>query len=58
MPGHLGTGTDFELTTIKRLEALGYRHVFVMEIERQQDEAAPNTITLCWSFSRWQFSSQ
>jgi len=38
MPGHHGTESDFELTTIQRLERLGYRHVFGMDIERLQDE--------------------
>src|SRR5512139_3061834 len=31
---HHGTETDFELTTLQRLEQLGYRHVFGPEIER------------------------
>ena len=38
MSGHHGTETDFELTTIKRLEALGYQHAFGMDIPRPQDE--------------------
>jgi type I restriction enzyme, R subunit len=35
---HHGTETDFELTTIQRLERLGYRPVFGMEIERPHSE--------------------
>jgi type I restriction enzyme, R subunit len=31
---HRGTETDFELTTIERLEALGYRHQHGEEVER------------------------
>ncbi len=38
MPGHHGTETDFELTTIHRLEQLGYQPVFGMDIERPRDE--------------------
>ncbi|MGD0750950.1 MAG: type I restriction endonuclease subunit R [Anaerolineales bacterium] len=35
---HHGTETEFEYTTIQRLEALGYQHVFGMDIERSRDE--------------------
>lgn len=38
MSTHHGTETDFEYTTIQRLEALKYAHVFGMDIERPQDE--------------------
>ena len=31
---HRGTETTFELTTIERLEQLGYQHAFGPEIER------------------------
>ena len=32
MPGHWGTETEFELTTIDRLRALGYTHAIGAEI--------------------------
>jgi type I restriction enzyme R subunit len=35
---HHGTESDFELTTIQRLEHLGYWYVFGMEIERPHNE--------------------
>jgi type I restriction enzyme, R subunit len=35
---HRGTETDFELTTIERLERLGYAHVHGEEIERPHEE--------------------
>lgn len=35
---HRGTETTFELTTIERLEQLGYVHRFGGEIERPHDE--------------------
>lgn len=38
MSNHHGTESDFELTTIQRLERLGYRPVFGMEIERPHTE--------------------
>jgi hypothetical protein len=38
MPGHRGTETTFELTTIERLEQLRYRHTFGPEIERPLDQ--------------------
>ena len=37
---HHGTESDFEYTTIQRLEALGYQHVFGMDIERPQEQVA------------------
>lgn len=38
MTSHHGTETEFELTTIERLQALDYKHLFGMEIVRPQDE--------------------
>src|ERR1041385_6423148 len=38
MNWHRGTESDFELTTIERLEHLGYKHIIGIEIERPQDE--------------------
>lgn len=35
---HRGTETDFELTTVERLEQQGYAHVLGLELERPQDE--------------------
>src|ERR1039457_3980696 len=40
MATHHGTETEFELTTIERLKALDYKHLFGMEIVRPQDEVA------------------
>jgi type I restriction enzyme R subunit len=36
--GHRGTETDFELTTIERLEGLAYQHVHGDDLERPHDE--------------------
>lgn len=36
--GHRGTETDFELTTIERLERLGYSHIHGEEITRPHEE--------------------
>jgi type I restriction enzyme R subunit len=38
MAGHRGTETTFELTTIERLEQLGYNYLLGLELERPQDE--------------------
>jgi type I restriction enzyme R subunit len=38
MPSHRGTETDFELTTIERLEQQGYEHLLGLELDRLQDE--------------------
>ena len=38
MPSHRGTETDFELTTIKRLEGQGYTHLLGLELDRPHDE--------------------
>ena len=38
MTEHHGTESGFELTTIQRLERLGYQHVFGVDIERPQVE--------------------
>ena len=38
MSGHRGTETQFELTTIERLEGQGYVHLFGPELERPHDE--------------------
>jgi type I restriction enzyme R subunit len=38
MPARHGTETDFELTTLERLKALKYRHVFGMDLERPHRE--------------------
>jgi len=38
MPPHRGVETDFELTTIERLEGLGYEHIIGTEIERSHHE--------------------
>lgn len=38
MSRNRGTETDFELTTIERLERLGYQYQLGLEIERQLDE--------------------
>ncbi len=38
MSSHRGTETTFELTTIERLEQLGYEHRFGMDIDRPHDE--------------------
>jgi type I restriction enzyme, R subunit len=35
---HRGTESDFELTTIERLEQLGYEHVFGLDLERPHEE--------------------
>jgi type I restriction enzyme R subunit len=36
--GHHGTESQFELTTIERLQALGYRHVHGEDLERPHEE--------------------
>jgi type I restriction enzyme R subunit len=36
--GHHGTESEFELTTIDRLEALGYKHIHGEDLERPHDE--------------------
>jgi type I restriction enzyme R subunit len=38
MPPHRGTETDFELTTIQRLEGQGYVHLPGLELDRPRDE--------------------
>lgn len=38
MPSHRGTETDFELTTIERLEQQGYRHLLGLDLDRPHDE--------------------
>ena len=38
MPGNRGTETTFELTTIERLEQLGYTFQAGPDIERSHDE--------------------
>lgn len=38
MSGHRGTETDFELTTIERLELLGYEHLLGTELVRERRE--------------------
>jgi type I restriction enzyme R subunit len=38
MTGHRGTESDFELTTIERLEQLGYTHIIGIEIDRPHKE--------------------
>ena len=38
MPSHRGTETDFELTTIERLEQQGYTHLLGGDIDRPHDE--------------------
>ncbi len=38
MPSHRGTETDFELTTIERLEGQGYTHLLGLELDRPHDE--------------------
>jgi type I restriction enzyme, R subunit len=38
MNGHRGTESDFELTTIERLEDIGYKHRIGIELERSQEE--------------------
>ena len=35
---HRGTESDFELTTIERLERLGYEHIIGLELERPHEE--------------------
>lgn len=35
---HRGTESDFELTTIERLEQLGYRHVMGADLDRKHEE--------------------
>ena len=38
MPARHGTETDFELTTLERLKALGYSHIVGTELARDQSE--------------------
>jgi len=38
MPSHRGTETDFERTTIERLELAGYTHLLGLELDRPHDQ--------------------
>jgi len=50
---HHGTETDFEYTTLKRLEALGYRPVFGMELERPHEQVVLVDVLSAWLTSRY-----
>lgn len=44
MPAHRGTESDFELTTIERLEARGYTHLLGPELDRAPDEVVLRSV--------------
>ena len=48
-----GSETEFELTTLKRLEALGYRPVFGMDLHRPLDQAALTDVLRSWLARRY-----
>jgi type I restriction enzyme R subunit len=50
---HHGTETDFELTTIQRLDRLGYQPVFGMEIERPHNEVVLKDVLRAHLASRY-----
>lgn len=52
MPHH-GTETDFELTTLKRLEAQQYRPVFGMDLERPHDQVVLKDVLRDWLAQRY-----
>ena len=45
---HHGTETEFELTTLKRLEGLGYMPVFGMDLPRPQDRVVLLDVLRDW----------
>ncbi len=45
---HHGTETEFELTTLQRLEALGYQPVFGMELERPAEQVVLIDVLRSW----------
>lgn len=59
MNGRHGTETEFELTTLKRLEALGYRPVFGLDsdqpsvIQRPQDQVVLKDVLRAWLSSQY-----
>ncbi len=53
MTGHRGTETDFELTTIERLEGLGYHHLFGPELERPLERVVLPDILRAWLARRY-----
>src|SRR5215212_7657486 len=44
MPSHRGTETDFELTTIERLEQQGYNHLLGLDLDRPHDEVVLGSV--------------
>ncbi len=52
MPQH-GTETEFELTTLKRLEALKYRPVFGMDLQRPHDQVVLKDVLRGWLARRY-----
>lgn len=52
MPQH-GTETEFELTTLKRLEVLGYRPVFGMDLQRPHDQVVLKDVLRAWLARRY-----
>ncbi len=48
MSGRHGTETEFELTTLKRLEALGYRPVFGMDLPRPPEQVVLKDVLRTW----------
>jgi type I restriction enzyme R subunit len=50
---HHGTETEFELTTLKRLEGLGYKPVFGMELQRPQERVVLLDVLRDWFARRY-----
>ena len=57
MAGNRGTETTFELTTIERLEQLGYQHHIGLGIERSHDEVVLKNLLHDWLSHRLALSS-
>jgi type I restriction enzyme R subunit len=53
MTGHHGTETEFELTTLKRLEALKYKPVLGLELERPFEEVILKDVLRAWLAHRY-----
>ncbi len=53
MAGNRGTETTFELTTIERLEQLGYQHHIGLGIERSHDEVVLKDLLYDWLSRRY-----
>jgi type I restriction enzyme R subunit len=53
MPSHRGTETDFELTTIERLEEQGYAYLLGLELDRPNDEVVLRDVLLANLASRY-----